>query len=41
MKALTYREKWNRHFKCWTIEVHTEEEMQNKTLNKFKKLLGL
>jgi hypothetical protein len=41
MSNLTYSQKWNREYKCWTINVQTKQEVENRTLTQFKKLLGL
>ncbi len=38
---LYYSQKWCATAKAWHIIVQTENEKQNETLNKFKKLLGL
>ena len=38
---LYYSQKWNDTSKAWHVHVKTEDEKQNETLNKFKKLLRL
>lgn len=39
ISKLHYRQKYNTTSNAWTIIVETDEEIKNRTLNFFKKLL--